>query len=117
MSREQTLKEQVSRLKMQRERGDYVLERTYESGTKLKSHPPWLMLILTYLALGELRLDRRPSLALSSITQQVHDNCALRNRLIDIEKVCSRNPAILQSIFPGLPILPDTNNDIQAIVS
>lgn len=117
MSRKQALETHVSRLKMQHERRKCDSERTYESGKVLESHTLWLLSILTYLALGQLRLDRRPGLTLSSITQQIHDNCALRNSLIDIEKICPRNPAILQSVFPRLSILPDTDDDVYAIVS
>ena len=40
----------------------------YESGTVLESQLPKLLSILTYLALGQLRLDRRPSFTLGSIT-------------------------------------------------
>lgn len=77
MSKGQAFEEDVSRPKMQCEPGKCNAETTYESGNELEPHPPYLLSVLTYLALGQLRLDRRPCLALSSITQQIHDNCPL----------------------------------------
>jgi len=55
---------------------------------------------LSYLALGQLRLDGRPGLTLSSITEQVHDNGTLGDSLINIEQVCAWNPTILLCFFP-----------------
>ena len=57
-------------------------------------------LSIAYLVLGQLRLDCWPCLTLSSITKQIHDNCASRYSLIHLEKICSRNPAILLSFIP-----------------
>jgi hypothetical protein len=48
----------------------------------------------TYLALGQLWLDRWPGLTLSSIAEQVHDNSAFADSLIHFEKVLSWDPAI-----------------------
>ena len=74
MSKGQSFEEHVSRPKTQCERWKCNVKTTYESENELESHPPGVLSVLTYLALGQLRLDRRPCLALSSITQQIHDN-------------------------------------------
>lgn len=52
------------------------------------------------LSLGDLGLDRRPGLALGSITEQVHDDGTPGDGLIDIEEVLSWNPAVLLGILP-----------------
>ena len=67
---------------------------------------------MAYFALGQLRLDSRPSLTLSGITQKVHDNGTLGYRFIHFKQVGSWDPAILLSIFPRLPVLPHSYNDI-----
>lgn len=64
-----------------------------------------------------MRLDGWPSLTLGSITEQVHDDGASRDRLIDLEQILSWNPAILFRFFPRGAVLADANDDIQAIVS
>jgi len=71
----------------------------------------------SYLSLGELRLDGRPSLGLRSVGEQVHDNGTLGNGLINFEKVCAWDPAILLCFFPRCAILPHADNHVQAIVS
>lgn len=70
-----------------------------------------------YLSFGQLRLDSRPSLALSSITEQIHDNGALGNSLVHIEQVGAWNPTILYSFFPGCAIFAHTDYDIETIVT
>ena len=72
---------------------------------------------MSYLSLGDLGLDSWPSLTLSSIREQVHDDGALGDSLINIEEVLSRNPAILLSILPRLTILPHTDNNVESIVA
>lgn len=72
---------------------------------------------MTRLSLGDLRLDVGPSLGLSSITEQVHDDGALGDGLVDLKQVLAGDPAILDSILPGLALLPHANNDIQAVVT
>jgi len=54
----------------------------------------------TCLALGDLGLNCWPGLALSSITEQVHDDCTLGDGLINLEKVLAWHPTILLSILP-----------------
>ena len=71
----------------------------------------------TYLALGQLWLDRGPCLTLSSVTEQVHNDSAFRDSFVNLEKVGSRNPAVLLSFLPRGTILPNTDNDVQAVVS
>ena len=70
----------------------------------------------SHLSLCQLRLDGRPRLALSSITKQVHDDCAFRDGLVHLEQVLAWDPAILFSFFPGCTVLADADNDIEAIV-
>jgi hypothetical protein len=64
------------------------------------------------LSLGQLGLDGGPSLALGSIAEQVHDNGASRDGLVDLEQVLARDPAVLHGIFPRLAGLPDANDDV-----
>lgn len=72
---------------------------------------------MAYLALGEQRLDRRPRLLLRSITEQVHDDRALLDGLLDLEQVLAWHPAILDRLFPASTVFPDTNDDIEAVVA
>jgi len=64
-----------------------------------------------------LWLDDRPRLALSGIREEVHNDCALRDGLTDLEKICTGYPAILLSFFPGSTIFPDADDDVEAIVA
>lgn len=73
--------------------------------------------IESYLALGDLRLDRWPCLTLCGITEQVHNDCTAVDSLIDVKQVRARNPAILLSFFPRRAVLSHTNNDVQAVVT
>lgn len=73
--------------------------------------------MLIYLSLGQLGLDRRPSLTLRGITKQIHDDGALRDSLVHVEQICARDPAILLGLLPRSSILPNTNDDIQAIIT
>lgn len=72
---------------------------------------------ISYLSLGQLRLDARPSLALSGIGKQVHHDRRLANRLIDIEQVLARDPTILLSLLPRGTVLSHTDNDVQSVVA
>lgn len=72
---------------------------------------------LTYLALDELGLDGGPGLALSGVGEQVHDDGTAGDGLIDIEQVLAGNPAILLGVLPGLAVLADTNDDVEAVVT
>ena len=65
-----------------------------------------------YLALGQLRLDRRPCLALGGITEQVHDDCTLGDGLVDLEEVGPWNPAVLLRFLPRCTILSHADDDI-----
>lgn len=71
----------------------------------------------TYLALDELRLDGGPGLRLGGVGEQVHDDGAAGDGLIDIEEVLAGDPAILLSILPRLAVLSDTDDDVQAVVA
>lgn len=73
--------------------------------------------IPTDLSLGELRLDGWPSLGLSGITQQVHDDGTLGDSLINLKQVLSWNPTILLGLLPGCAVLPHTDDNVHAIVS
>ena len=70
-----------------------------------------------YLALNELGLDGRPSLRLGSIGEKAHDDGTTRDGLVNVEQVLAGNPAILLSILPGLSVLSDTNDDVEAVVT
>lgn len=72
---------------------------------------------LPYLALGQLRFDPRPGLTLSSIGEQVHDDCALRDSFIHLEKICAWYPAILHGFFPRGTVFPNADDDIQTVVT
>jgi hypothetical protein len=71
----------------------------------------------TDLALDKLRLDVRPCLTLSSITEQVHDDCTLADGLVDVEEVLAGDPAVLFCLFPACTILAHADNHIKAIVA
>ena len=58
-----------------------------------------------------------PRKTLSGIAQQVHDDCALLDRLINIKEVRSRYPSILLCIFPALAVLPHANDNIKTVVA
>ena len=77
----------------------------------------WKHVGFTNLALDELGLDGGPGLGLSSVGQQVHDNGTAGDGLIDVEEVLASNPAILLSVLPGLAVLPDTDDDVEAVVA
>ena len=64
-----------------------------------------------------MRLDGRPSLALSSITEQVHDDGTSGDSLVDLEEVRAWDPTILLCLFPRGAVLSNTDDDIQAIVA
>lgn len=70
-----------------------------------------------YLALNELGLDGGPSFRLGSIGEKVHDDGTTRDGLVNVEQVLASNPAILLSILPGLSVLSDTNDDVEAVVT
>lgn len=70
-----------------------------------------------YLALCELGLDVRPGLRLGGIGQQVHDDCALANGLVNVKKVLARNPAILFGLLPAGAVFSDTDDDVESVVA
>ncbi len=71
----------------------------------------------TNLALGKHGLDVRPRRALSSITEQVHDDGALVDRLVHLEQVLAWHPSVLLRLFPALAILPHANDHVETIVA
>ena len=71
----------------------------------------------THLALGELGLDVRPSLGLGGVGEQVHDDGALGDGLVDLEQVLAGDPAILEGLLPRLAVLADTDDDVEAVVA
>lgn len=58
-----------------------------------------------------------PGLTLCSITEQVHDDRALLDRLIDFEEVLAWHPSVLYCLFPAGTVLSNTNDDIETVVS
>ena len=71
----------------------------------------------THLALGEERLDARPRLALRSVTEPVHDDCALLDGLVDLEQVLAGDPSVLLRLLPAGAVLAHTDDDVQAVVT
>ena len=71
----------------------------------------------THLALGELGLDSGPGLGLGGVAEQVHDDGAARDGLVDLEEVLAGDPAVLLGILPGLAVLPHADDDVQAVVA
>jgi hypothetical protein len=71
----------------------------------------------TYLALGEHGLDARPGLLLGGVTEQVHDDGTLLDGLVNLEKVDTGLPAILDGLLPAGAVFSDTNNDVEAVVA
>ena len=70
-----------------------------------------------YLALGQLGLDGGPGLGLGGVAEQVHDDGAAGDGLVDLEEVLAGDPAILLGVLPGLAVLPDADDDVQAVVA
>lgn len=70
-----------------------------------------------YLALDELGLDSGPRLALGGVTEQVHDDGAARNGLIDIKQVLAGDPAVLDGVLPRLALLAHADDDVEAVVT
>lgn len=70
-----------------------------------------------YLALSQHRLDVWPGLALGGVTQQVHDDAALLDGLVDLEQVLAGHPAILNRLLPAVAVLPHTDDHVQAVVA
>ena len=72
---------------------------------------------LTHLALGEHGLEVGPGLLLGGVTEEVHDNGSPLHSLVDLEEVDTGLPAVLDGLLPGSAIFPDTDNDVQAVVT
>ena len=53
---------------------------------------------------------------MSSITQQIHDDRALLDCLIELKEIRSWHPSILLCLFPARTVLAHTNNDVEALV-
>lgn len=70
-----------------------------------------------YLSLDQLGLDSGPGLALGSVGKQIHDDSAFSDSLINIEQVLAGDPAILFSLLPRSTVLPDTDDDVEAVVA
>ena len=91
--------------------------REVESLDTLRVHTSFMkQKTSSYLALSKLWFYCRPCLTLRSIAKEIHDNCAFRDCLVYLEKIGSWYPSILLGFFPGRAILPNANDDIQAIV-
>lgn len=59
----------------------------------------------------------RPRAALSSITEQVHDNRALIDSLVNLKKICARDPSVPDGLLPTGTIFSHTNDDIEPVVA
>ena len=71
---------------------------------------------MTHFALGELGLNGGPSLALGSIAEEVHNDSAAGDGLVHVEEVLPGDPAILLGVLPRLSVLPDADDDVEAVV-
>lgn len=58
-----------------------------------------------------------PCRALCGVAQEIHDDGALLDGLVDIEQVCAGDPTILLRLFPACAVFPDTNNHVESIVA
>lgn len=72
---------------------------------------------IAYLSLDELGLDGGPGLALSGVGEEVHDDGTTADGLINIEQVLAGDPAILLGVLPGLAVLADADDDVEAVVT
>ncbi len=72
---------------------------------------------MTDLSLGKQRLDLWPSLALSGVTQEVHDNGTSVNGFFHLEEVLSGDPTILNSLLPRGPILAHADDDVETVIT
>jgi len=69
------------------------------------------------LALGDEGSDLGPCLGLSSVGEEVHDDSTPVDGLLDGEEGLSGHPAVLNGLLPGLAILADTDNHVEALVA
>jgi hypothetical protein len=69
------------------------------------------------LSLGDQRLDLVPSLGLSGITEQVHDDGTLLDGLVDREQGLSGDPTVLLSLFPRFTSFSYSDNDLETVVT
>jgi len=54
---------------------------------------------------------------LGGVAEQIHDNGAFLDGLLDLEEVLARHPAILHRFLPAGAILTHANDDVEAIVA
>ena len=69
------------------------------------------------LALGDELLELWPRLGLGGVREKVHEDGTLGGSLLDWEEVLALDPAVLESLLPGVTSLSDTDNDVHSIVS
>ncbi len=72
---------------------------------------------MLYLPLGQSRLDGRPGLTLRSITEQIHDDSPLLNRLVHFKQILAGLPSILLGFTPRRAVFAHADDDIQPVVS
>lgn len=58
-----------------------------------------------------------PGLGLGGIGKEVHDDGTAGDSLVNVEEVLAGNPAILNGVLPGLAVLADTNDNVEAVVT
>ena len=99
--------------------GETVREVQGLGKQRVRTKPAELSLTggINYLSLRDLGLNSGPGLRLGSVREEVHDNGTTTDSLVDLEEVLALNPAILNSILPGLAVLANTNDDIEAVVA
>lgn len=78
---------------------------------------PSFQFLKAYLALGQLGLDGGPGLGLGGVGEQVHDDGTAGDGLVDLEEVLAGDPAVLLGVLPGLAVLSDTDDDVEAVVA
>lgn len=71
----------------------------------------------THLALCDLGLDRGPGLGLSCVAEKIHDDSTLGDGLVDLEEILAGDPAVMLGVLPGLAVLSNTNDDVEAVVA
>lgn len=99
-----------------RDEDDVDVRRRYDFGILLV-YDGEAMREVERLALGDERCELRPRRGLGGIREQVHDDRASLDRLLDREERLAGHPAVLHCLLPALAIFAHANDDVQAVVT
>jgi hypothetical protein len=69
------------------------------------------------LSLGDQGFDLVPSLRLSGIGQEVHDDSTLVDSFLDREQALAGDPTVLLSLLPRFTTFSDTDDDLETVIT